>query len=115
VRRAEVRLLWLLQAKFRRLVADQGLSTTDGAVGVLATGTLDAATVASLLARIPPGTWELVTHPGYNDEDLGNARTRLLQSRDTEREALRIVADFPTVGLICFRHLAANLGGHRAG
>jgi hopanoid biosynthesis associated protein HpnK len=115
VRRAEVRLLWLLQAKFRRLVADQGLSTTDGAVGVLATGTLDAATVASLLARIPPGTWELVTHPGYNDEDLGNARTRLLQSRDTEREALRIVADFPTVGLICFRHLAANLGGDRAG
>ena len=112
VRRAEVRLLRLLEPKFRRVVAQEGFSTTDGAVGVLATGTLDAATVASLLARMPPGTWELVTHPGYNDRDLASARTRLLSSRDTERNALRGVADFSAVELILFRDLCPKpVGG----
>ncbi len=105
VRRMEVRLLRLLESKFRRVVAEEGFSTTDGAVGVLATGTLDAATVTSLLARLPAGTWELVTHPGYIDADLTAARTRLLTSRDTEREALRVSGSFSAVELISFRDL----------
>jgi hypothetical protein len=89
-------------------VDEEGFRTTDGAIGVLATGTLDAATVSSLLRRLPPGTWELVTHPGYNDADLAQTRTRLLASRETEREALRSVARADGVELISFARLAAD-------
>ncbi len=88
LRRAEVSLLRLLEPAFRRIVAEEGFTTTDGALGVLATGTLDAATLAALLNNLPAGTWELVTHPGYNDADLARTHTRLLASRETEREAL---------------------------
>jgi hopanoid biosynthesis associated protein HpnK len=88
LRRAQVSLLRLWEPAFRRIVAEEGFTTTDGALGVLATGTLDAATLASLLRNLPAGTWELVTHPGYNDADLARAHTRLLASRETERLAL---------------------------
>jgi predicted glycoside hydrolase/deacetylase ChbG (UPF0249 family) len=95
VRKTEVRLLRLMEKSFRRIVAEEGFATTDGAMGVLATGTLDAATVSSLLRAIPPGssTYELVTHPGYNDSALANANTRLLASREVEREALAVLLD----------------------
>jgi len=83
-----VSLLRLWEPAFRRIVAEEGFTTTDGALGVLATGTLDAATLAALLRNLPVGTWELVTHPGYNDADLARAHTRLLASRETERLAL---------------------------
>jgi hypothetical protein len=72
-------------------VAEEGFTTTDGALGVLATGTLDAATLAALLSNLPAGTWELVTHPGYNDTDLAQAHTRLLASREIERLALSAI------------------------
>lgn len=106
VRRAEVRLLRFFEASFRRTVAEEGFVTADGAIGVLATGTLDAATVASLLRRVPgSGTYELVTHPGYNDADLARVRTRLRQSRNTEREALKCVREFSHVDLMSFASL----------
>jgi predicted glycoside hydrolase/deacetylase ChbG (UPF0249 family) len=88
IRRVEVSLLRRLEPAFRRIVAEEGFSTTDGALGVLATGTLDSKTLNSILCGIGPGTWELVTHPGYNDSDLAKAGTRLLASREIEREAL---------------------------
>jgi predicted glycoside hydrolase/deacetylase ChbG (UPF0249 family) len=90
VRKTQVKLLRFLEESFRRIVAEEGLKTTAGALGVLATGTLDANTVSSLLRAIPPGdaTYELVTHPGYNDAALAGANTRLLASREVEREAL---------------------------
>ena len=91
LRRAEVSLLRLLEPAFRRIVAEEGFTTTDGALGVLATGTLDAATLAALLSNLPAGTWELVTHPGYNDTDLAQAHTRLLASREIERLALSAI------------------------
>jgi predicted glycoside hydrolase/deacetylase ChbG (UPF0249 family) len=105
IRRAQVRLLRLLEPAFRRIVAEEGFTTTDGAIGVLATGTLDSKTVSSLLRNLPDGTWELVTHPGYNDSDLAQAHTRLLASRETEREALRAVEQFPEIELISFADL----------
>jgi predicted glycoside hydrolase/deacetylase ChbG (UPF0249 family) len=90
VRKMEVKVLRLLERTFRRTVAEEGLVTTFGALGVLATGTLDAKTVTSLLRALPPGdaAFELVTHPGYNDSALANVNTRLLASREVEREAL---------------------------
>ena len=101
LRRTQVSLLRTLAGKFRAMVAEHGLRTTDGAIGVLATGTLDEATVRALLAAAPVGTWELVTHPGYNDRDLAQARTRLLGSRETERQAL---AEFARAGKLQLIH-----------
>jgi len=102
VRRTEVRLLRLLEPAFRRIVAEEGFETTDGAIGVLATGTLDRETVASLLRKLPEGNWELVAHPSYNDAELAQAHTRLLASRETERDALQVLKDFPEIELARF-------------
>ncbi len=81
--------------------------TTDGAIGVLATGRLDDALLRNLLQAMPAGTWELVCHPGYCDRALEEAHTRLLASRDVERKAL--LAEVPsvqaTVDLIDFHQL----------
>lgn len=102
LRRRQVALLRRLEPAFRRIVAEQGFTTTDGAIGVVATGTLDAAAVQSLARQLPPGTWELVAHPGYNDADLALAHTRLLESRETERNALLALKQFPDIELISF-------------
>ncbi len=108
LRRTEVRLLRLLEPGFRRAVAEEGFQTTDGAIGVLATGTLNAATIRSLLTSLPPGTFELVTHPGYNDADLAGAHTRLLASRETELETLLALRLRKGTGLVNFAQLAAD-------
>jgi hypothetical protein len=54
---------------------------------------------------MPAGTWELVTHPGYNDADLARVRTRLRASRDVERQALAALKEFPTIDLVSFGDL----------
>jgi predicted glycoside hydrolase/deacetylase ChbG (UPF0249 family) len=105
IRSAEVSLLRRLEPAFRRAAAEEGFATTDGAIGVLATGTLDSKAVISLLSSIPPGTWELVTHPGYNDGDLAEAGTRLRASREVEREALLALKGFPEIELVSFADL----------
>ncbi|HEY1963605.1 MAG TPA: ChbG/HpnK family deacetylase [Acidobacteriaceae bacterium] len=87
-RRLQVRALRLFRRQFLRAVRAARLHTTDGALGVLATGTFDAAYVVRLLHRMPPGTWELVCHPGYVDVALGHAGTRLVETREVERLGL---------------------------
>ena len=87
-RKIQVKLLNRFRPHFARSVASSGLISTDGAIGVLATGTLDAKTISSLMQAIPDGTWEMVTHPAYNDPDLANAGTRLIASRQVELSAL---------------------------
>jgi hopanoid biosynthesis associated protein HpnK len=87
-RYGQVKLLNLLAGKFRRAVADAGMITTDGSVGVVATGALDDRLIHFILETLPEGTWEFVTHPGYNDAKLADIHTRLRQSRDLEREIL---------------------------
>jgi hypothetical protein len=62
---------------------------------MLATGTLDSNAISTLLKSIPSETWELVTHPGYNDADLAAVHTRLRASRDVERQALLTLREFP--------------------
>jgi hopanoid biosynthesis associated protein HpnK len=108
VRRIEVSLLRRLEPAFHRILAEEGFATTSGALGVLATGTLNEATIASLLKNIPPGTWELVTHPGYNDADLDQARTRLKGSREAERQALLAIGPPDGVELASFAHLTVE-------
>jgi chitin disaccharide deacetylase len=64
--------------------------------------------VRKLLHHLPEGTWELVTHPGYNDADLDRVRTRLRATRDVEREALPAIKEFPDVELISYRDLGRS-------
>lgn len=104
-RTAEVIALRRLGPFFRRLIARENMATTDGTIAVAGTGTFNADTVRALLGELPEGTWELVTHPGYNDTDLDKIRTRLRASRDTERQALATVREFPSIDLISFAEL----------
>ncbi|QNI33706.1 ChbG/HpnK family deacetylase [Alloacidobacterium dinghuense] len=106
VRKMQVRLLRSQSSAFSEEVNRARLLTTDGAIGVLATGTLDALTIRNLLAAMPDGTWELVCHPGYNDEALQQANTRLLESRDVERTALLETIPHANAELIHFGQLA---------
>lgn len=105
LRRAQVRVLRMMQSHFRNIVAEEGFVTTSGALGVLATGRLDARSLQSLLDQAPDGTWELVTHPGYNNAALAGVRTRLRESRETELKALENLVDRQELKLISFREL----------
>jgi predicted glycoside hydrolase/deacetylase ChbG (UPF0249 family) len=106
LRRIQVGLLPRLQPAFLRIVAEHGLATTDGALGVLATGTLDLAAIRSLAQNLPPGSWELVTHPGYCDSDLDRVPTRLRSSREIELHALSKLASQAGLELIGYAQLA---------
>jgi hopanoid biosynthesis associated protein HpnK len=87
-RYAEVRVLRALAGKFRDAVGREGLICPDGTLGIVVTGELDEELFRAIAAIIPEGTWEFVCHPGYNDSDLQQAGTRLLQSRETELRVL---------------------------
>ena len=107
---AEVVALRRMEPACRRIIAEEGLATTDGTIAVAGTGVLNAPTLRFLLERFPAGTWELVTHPGYNDADLAMVRTRLKASRDVEREALLALKQFPEIELISFADLQTGTG-----
>ncbi|HUM05024.1 MAG TPA: ChbG/HpnK family deacetylase [Terriglobales bacterium] len=86
-RYGQVRVLQTLGGRFRRRMKRAGLITPDGIVGVVETGSMGGALVQTL-ASLPDGTWELVCHPGYVDDDLRTSHTRLLESREAERRLL---------------------------
>jgi predicted glycoside hydrolase/deacetylase ChbG (UPF0249 family) len=91
LRRLQVKLLSRLQAQFERQpqIRNAQVLTTDGTIGISATGHLDAATLRQILHAMPPdGICELCCHPGYNDSDLDHIATRLRTHRDVERNAL---------------------------
>jgi chitin disaccharide deacetylase len=106
LRRAQVVLLRRLEPAFQRIVEEEGFSTTDGAVGVLATGSLNIASLKTILSAMPEGTFELVSHPGYRDADLERASTRLLASREIERNALMALREILGVEFISFAQLS---------
>jgi hopanoid biosynthesis associated protein HpnK len=91
-----------LAPRSRQIMTQEGFSTTDGTIAMAGTGSLNAAALRSLLGQLPAGTWELVTHPGYNDADLARVRTRLRASRDVERVALAAIPQVPGIDLISF-------------
>jgi predicted glycoside hydrolase/deacetylase ChbG (UPF0249 family) len=114
-RRWQVRLLRARRRAFFRLVGEAGLATTDGAIGVLATGILDTRILRQMLSLMPPGTWELVCHPGYVDAALDGVRTRLRESRAMEHDALLgVIPSYlqahPEINLTNFGHLSALQG-----
>jgi hopanoid biosynthesis associated protein HpnK len=105
MRLAQVGALRWLEPVCRRILDGEGFVTTNGTIAVAGTGVLDADTLRSLLQCLPAGTWELVTHPGYNDADLDRVRTRLHASREVERAALIALKEFPAVELISYAKL----------
>jgi chitin disaccharide deacetylase len=108
LRVAQVSALRWLEPVCRRILTEEGFVTTGGTVAVAGTGSLDAPTLRGLLKQMPAGTWELVTHPGYNDADLARVPTRLRDSRDIERSALPALREFPAIELISFGDLPAH-------
>ena len=106
VRIAEITALRTLDPRFRRTLAQAGFATTDGTIAMAGTGTLDGSALRSLLKKLPAGTWELVTHPGYNDAELAKVDTRLRASREVERQALQAIREFPALELVSFADLA---------
>jgi predicted glycoside hydrolase/deacetylase ChbG (UPF0249 family) len=110
LRRAQVYALRTRWGAWTRLAAEHGFTTTDGSIGILATGILDQRVLRSLLHAMPEGTWELVCHPGYNDSALQQAHTRLRASREVERSALlevipEALRNDPALTLIDFHQL----------
>ncbi len=84
----EVGALRSLAGKFRQAVAEAGMITPNGTLGVVATGALDPLLFHSMVEKLPEGTWEFVCHPGYNDAQLQSLRTRLKESRAQELRVL---------------------------
>jgi hopanoid biosynthesis associated protein HpnK len=87
-RYAEMRLLGSLAARFGDVAKKEGMVTPHGTLGIVVTGALDDKLFRSIAAIIPEGSWEFVCHPGYNDDDLQSAKTRLRASRETELRVL---------------------------
>jgi predicted glycoside hydrolase/deacetylase ChbG (UPF0249 family) len=91
IRRLQVKLLGSLKTKFDQQpqIRSRRIVTTDGTIGISATGNLYRETLHEILQAIPAeGAFELVCHPGYNDSDLDRITTRLREHRDIERNAL---------------------------
>jgi hopanoid biosynthesis associated protein HpnK len=114
-RYAEVRILRALAANFRDAAGTEGLATPDGTLGIVVTGALDEELFRAIAAIIPEGTWEFVCHPGYNDNDLKSAKTRLRASRETELRVLttpdaRELLSNQGIALISYRELISDSG-----
>jgi hopanoid biosynthesis associated protein HpnK len=109
-RYSQIRILNRLKRGFRHEVEGAGMHSTDGTLGILATGELDAAMFRAIVSGLPEGTWEFVCHPGYNDADLDQVRTRLRASRKLELEVLtsneaRAAVESRSIELISYREL----------
>jgi len=87
-RYGQLMLLNPFARRFLQCVQAERITTPDGCFGIAATGVLDETLFHSILENLPDGTWEFVTHPGYNDSDLDRVATRLRQSRETELRLL---------------------------
>src|SRR5215470_16743047 len=83
-RRFKLRMLRRYQSAFATHLAEAGMKTPDGCIGIVATGGLTLETFTSLVENLPEGTWEFVSHPGYNDAELDSVATRLRDSRNKE-------------------------------
>jgi chitin disaccharide deacetylase len=112
-RYAEVRILRQLSGRFHATAEREGFQTPDGTLGIEVTGTLDETLFRAIAEIIPEGTWEFVCHPGYNDDELKSAKTRLRESRETELRVLtmpeaRDILSSQGIDLISYRELIGS-------
>ena len=95
-----------------------GVKTANAFFGVTQTGFWSKAWLLDLIANLPEGVSELMTHPGDDDAELRQANTRLLESRATEFSLLTdpdVVATVRESGvrLISYAQLE-EIASHRA-
>ena len=83
-RRFQLGILRSFRTSFWKALSEWGMITPNGCVGIVATGGLTLETFRQLIENLPEGTWEFVSHPGYNDAELGGIKTRLRHSRENE-------------------------------
>lgn len=86
--RAAGRLLCLMRGHVRSVLERRGRRSTDHFIGLQMTGRFATADLVRLIRQLPPGTTELMCHPGRCTSELRNARTRLKESRERELAAL---------------------------
>lgn len=82
------RALGGLRGYFHRVLTAHGCRTTGHFAGFQITGRLRTAELVELIGLLPPGSTELMVHPGYCGEALRGAVTRLKESRELELAAL---------------------------
>jgi hopanoid biosynthesis associated protein HpnK len=87
-RQFQLRMMSSFRRNFRSALEEAGVATTDGCIGIAATGGLNEELFRQMIENLPEGTWEFVTHPGYNDAELDQVTTRLRQSREKELAVL---------------------------
>jgi chitin disaccharide deacetylase len=112
-RQFQLRVLQRYRQGFRNELAKAGMVTPDGCIGIAIAGGLTLSAFQELIDRLPEGTWEFVSHPGYTDSELGEIKTRLRGSREKElailtsdaaKESLRRAE----IELISYRDLAGK-------
>jgi predicted glycoside hydrolase/deacetylase ChbG (UPF0249 family) len=95
--RLTARGLGVVRPRFHRVLERHGCRTTDHFAGFQLTGRLRTAELARLIRSLPPGTTELMCHPGRCSDELRSAPTRLKESREAELEALTAAETADTV------------------
>ena len=115
-RYSQVRVLHTFSGQFQQKTKRAGLISPDGVIGVIETGTVDAALLRQTIVSLPEGTWELVCHPGFSDADLDAVHTRLRVSREEERAILvspefRQFLEEQKIQVISYRELIEETSG----
>jgi len=111
MRSGEVAALRSFAGSFHQTLREMKMVTPDGTVGIVVTGMLNQELFRQMMQNLPEGTWELVCHPGYNDDQLQSIHTRLRRSRAEELRILtssvaREVLTRAGIELISYRDLA---------
>jgi predicted glycoside hydrolase/deacetylase ChbG (UPF0249 family) len=112
-RLSQVKLLRGFAQTFHKSVKEAGMVSPEGSLSIAATGALNETLFRMLLENLPEGTWEFVSHPGYNDAELQTVGTRLKESRAQELNILtsgaaRDIVRSCEIELISYRDLALN-------
>jgi chitin disaccharide deacetylase len=77
-----------IESQFRSISKKYDLRSPDHFLGLVATGRLDASTLARLIDAVPEGTTEIMLHPGICDRDLLRTESRLHRQREIEMRSL---------------------------
>ena len=77
-----------LRGKFQNVLESYGCRSTDHFAGFQLTGRLEPSDLVQLIAQLPIGSTELMTHPGRCGDELRSAQTRLKVSRERELHTL---------------------------
>ncbi len=73
---------------FRSQIHKAGIQTPAGLYGISPTGLINEKIIRRMCRMLKPGLSELMTHPGIVDADLVRRNSRLLSSREREKELL---------------------------